>query len=189
MIVANDGLQAWDILQRDDAPRLAILDWMMPGMDGPQVCRQVRSQGQERYIYILLLTAKRQRQDIVEGMEAGADDYITKPFDSQELRARLRAAGRILDLQSRLLSTHESLRDQATHDSLTGLPNRLLFGDRLADRLEMARRHNDSNVLCLGGRILSEDEAWAITEVWLETPFEGGRHERRVALLDDEEPA
>jgi len=142
VIVANDGLQAWDILQRDDAPRLAILDWMMPGMDGPQVCRQVRSQGQERYIYILLLTAKRQRQDIVEGMEAGADDYITKPFDSQELRARLRAAGRILDLQSRLLSTHESLRDQATHDSLTGLPNRLLFGDRLADRLEMARRHN-----------------------------------------------
>ena len=101
--VARDGLEAWRILESAGAPRLAILDWMMPGMDGVELCRRVRGAGREPYIYILLLTARTESQDLVEGTEAGADDYLTKPFNAHELRVRLRAGRRILDLQEELM--------------------------------------------------------------------------------------
>ncbi len=91
-IVVHNGNEAWQVLQSPDAPRLAILDWMMPGMDGVEVCRRVRADLREPYVYILLLTARTESQDLVEGMEAGADDYLTKPFNAHELRVRLRAA-------------------------------------------------------------------------------------------------
>jgi len=99
VVQARDGLEAWRILESAGAPRLAILDWMMPGMDGVELCRRVRAAGREPYIYILLLTARTELEDLVQGMEAGADDYLTKPFNSEELRVRLRAGRRILDLQ------------------------------------------------------------------------------------------
>lgn len=140
VIVASDGEEAWTLLQHDNPPRLAILDWMMPGMDGLQVCRNVRKRRDEAYSYLLLLTAKSQKQDLLEGLDAGADDYVTKPFDANELKARLRAGRRILDLQAELLSMREALREQATHDPLTGLPNRLLFSDRLTQKLVQSRR-------------------------------------------------
>jgi diguanylate cyclase (GGDEF)-like protein len=136
-VVAHDGNEAWGILQSEDAPRLAILDWMMPGMDGVEVCRRVRAAGREPYQYILLLTARTESQDLVDGMDAGADDYLTKPFIAQELRARLRAGRRILDLQEELVLAREALREQATHDGLTGLLNReavLQVLDNEADR-------------------------------------------------------
>ena len=142
--VVKDGAEAWEKLQREDTPRLVILDWMMPGIDGVQVCRMVRKRGDERYVYILILTAKSRKQDIVEGMNAGADDYIVKPFDPDELKARLRAGKRILDLQAELIAIREALRQQATHDSLTGLPNRLLFSDRLTQQLAQAKRDDRS---------------------------------------------
>ncbi len=91
----------------------------MPGMDGVEVCRRVRAAAREPYIYILLLTARTDAHDLVEGMDAGADDYLTKPFNAHELRVRLRAGRRILDLQEELLLAREALRVQATHDSLT----------------------------------------------------------------------
>ncbi len=124
-IVVRDGQEAWQVLRSPDAPRLAILDWMMPGMDGVEVCRRVRAELREPYIYILLLTARTEAQDLVEGVDAGADDYLTKPFNAHELRVRLRAGRRIIDLQEQLMLTREALRDQATHDGLTGLLNRL----------------------------------------------------------------
>ena len=124
VVIARDGLEAWKVLSREDTPRLAILDWMMPEIDGVEVCRRVRSCGAEPYIYILLLTARTDSQDLVEGMEAGADDYLTKPFNAHELRVRLRAGCRILDLQAQLLDAREALREQATHDGLTKLLNR-----------------------------------------------------------------
>ena len=124
VVSANDGDEAWWILQREDAPRLAVMDWMMPGMDGASICREVRKRTGQPYTYLVLLTAKTQKQDIVEGLEAGADDYLTKPFDANELRVRLRAGRRILDLQDYLLSSSEAQRFPATHDSLTGLWNR-----------------------------------------------------------------
>lgn len=91
VVVAQDGGQAWTELQKEDAPRLAILDWMMPEMDGVEVCGKVRDRIGSPYVYILLLSAKSQREDLVKGMESGADDYITKPFDPDELSARVAA--------------------------------------------------------------------------------------------------
>jgi diguanylate cyclase (GGDEF)-like protein len=123
-VVARDGNEAWEALQQPNGPQLAILDWMMPGLNGVDVCRGVRAAGREPYVYILLLTARTDSQDLVEGMEAGADDYLTKPFQAHELRVRLRAGRRILDLQQQLLAAREALREQATHDGLTGLLNR-----------------------------------------------------------------
>jgi diguanylate cyclase (GGDEF)-like protein len=119
-----DGAEAWAILEQPDAPQLAVLDWMMPGLEGPQVCRRVRELAERPYTYILLLTARGQKDDLLRGLESGADDYLTKPFDAQELRARLRVGERILDLQSSLITAREELRFRATHDVLTGIPNR-----------------------------------------------------------------
>ncbi len=124
VISTADGNQAWEALRHDDAPRMAILDWMMPGLTGPEVCRKVREKGIEPYTYILLLTSKTQKEDVIEGMMAGADDYVVKPFDQQELNVRLRAGRRIIDLQDELLKAQAALRHQATHDALTGLINR-----------------------------------------------------------------
>ena len=139
-IIARDGAEAWRVLAGDDAPRLAILDWMMPGIDGVEICRRVRAAGREPYIYILLLTARTESQDLVEGMEAGADDYLTKPIVAHELRVRLRAGQRILDLQSELVAAREALRVQATHDNLTGIANRGAILDSLQTELSRASR-------------------------------------------------
>jgi two-component system, cell cycle response regulator len=142
VLEAEDGLTAWRILQREDAPHLAIIDWMMPEMDGLQICRGVRQRGPEPYIYVLLLTAKNRQEDVLAGLDAGADDYVTKPFDTHELQVRLCAARRILDLQSELLSACEARRLQATHDALTGVLNRRTIIEGL--QREFARAQRDS---------------------------------------------
>jgi len=102
VIVTTDGLQALEVLSRPDAPALAILDWMMPGLDGSQVCLKARALAGERFLYMILLTAKGRKEDIVEGLTAGADDYVVKPFDRAELKARMNAGERILRLQVEL---------------------------------------------------------------------------------------
>jgi two-component system cell cycle response regulator len=124
VVVAADGTEAWRILSTDNAPTLAVLDWMMPGYTGPELCRLVRDRAREPYTYILLLTSRNDKDDVVEGMDSGADDYITKPFDRHELKVRLRAGTRIVDLQEQLVTTREALRIQATRDYLTQLWNR-----------------------------------------------------------------
>jgi diguanylate cyclase (GGDEF)-like protein len=123
VISAPDGRTAWHILEESNAPSMAILDWMMPGMDGVQLCRALRQRKDKPYIYLLLLTAKDHKQDFIEGLEAGADDYLVKPFDSCELKARLNVGRRIAELQHQLLSACDRMRDQANRDSLTGLCN------------------------------------------------------------------
>ncbi len=123
VVVTCDGDEAWQALQAEDAPRLAILDWMMPGTDGVEVCRWMRKEATDVYTYIILLTALQRDEDLITGMEAGADDYITKPFKANELRVRLRAGRRIIELQNELIEAREALRDKATHDPLTGLWN------------------------------------------------------------------
>ena len=120
----TNGTDALRILESESAPRLAVLDWMMPGVEGVQICQRIRQRSDRPYIYILLLTARAEKQDILQGLEFGADDYLTKPFDAQELRARLHVGERILALQDALIATQENLRFQATHDVLTGLFNR-----------------------------------------------------------------
>src|SRR5260370_28951640 len=130
------------MLQQENAPPLAILDWMMPGMTGPEVCRLVRTQAREPYTYILLLTSKSLKEDLIEGMESGADDYIINPFDQHELKVRLRAGTRLVDLQAQLLSAREALREQATKDSLTRLWNRSSIIETMQRELARGQREN-----------------------------------------------
>jgi two-component system, cell cycle response regulator len=123
--IAKDGAAAWKLLQAPDAPRLALLDWVLPKIEGVELCRRIRNaQALSDYTYIVLLTGKDAKNDLLEGMRAGADDYLAKPFHPPELKARLLAGKRILDLQGELVSARESLRVAATYDFLTGLLNR-----------------------------------------------------------------
>ncbi|MDX1978745.1 MAG: diguanylate cyclase [Bryobacteraceae bacterium] len=144
VISCRDGASAWSELQKDDAPRLAILDWMMPGYSGPDICRMLRLRSQEPYTYVLLLTSRTQKEDLVEGMESGADDYLTKPFDQSELGVRIGAGMRLLRLQNELVNARERLRDLAMRDSLTGVWNRRSILDVLEKERARARRENVS---------------------------------------------
>jgi len=138
----ENGRQAADQLCPANGPRLALLDWVMPELDGPGVCREVRSRKEQSYVYMVLLTSKESKQDIVTGLESGADDYLTKPFDPEELKARLRTGLRILDLEDRLIEAREEMRFQATHDALTALWNRGVMMDLLGRELARSRREN-----------------------------------------------
>jgi len=113
VVVARDGNEAWQTLQKSDAPRLAILDWTMPGMNGVEICRKLRTETGKPYTYLLLLTAHRLDEDLVAGMEAGADDYLTKPLKINELRVRLNAGRRIVELQDELISARETVSAHA----------------------------------------------------------------------------
>ncbi len=107
VIQAADGTDAWEILQGADAPRLALLDWMMPGVSGPDLCRRLRNEDRSETPYLILLTAREEAPDIAHGLEAGADDYIVKPYHSEALRARLNLGRRVLDLQAALRRTED----------------------------------------------------------------------------------
>jgi len=144
VVICSDGLNAWKILTSENAPRFVILDWMMPGMDGMEVCKKVRENIKDAYVYILLLTAKDEMKDLIEGIESGADDYITKPFYANELRVRLRAGIRILELQEELISSREALRIMANKDALTGLLNRGATVEALSRQLARANREKTS---------------------------------------------
>jgi diguanylate cyclase (GGDEF)-like protein len=138
--LAKNGQEAWKHLQRPSGPRLALLDWMMPGLEGAEVCRRVRASVRDRYLYIVLLSVRDDMEAIVEGMNSGADDYIIKPFQTEELRARLRAGRRVLALQEELVAAREALREQATRDGLTGVWNRTAIFDILQNELARSRR-------------------------------------------------
>lgn len=140
VVAVADGQAAWSVLQQPDAPHLAVLDWMMPGLDGPELCRRLRARGPGPYVYVILLTAKTSQADVVAGLNAGADDYILKPFHRDELEARVRAGRRIVDLEARLLEAKEQLRQQATSDPLTGLLNHGAIQDVFRTELRRSSR-------------------------------------------------
>jgi two-component system, cell cycle response regulator len=136
----EDGLEAWRVLSAPMAPKLALLDWMLPGMDGVQICRSLRKKKLDDYAYVILLTGRTGANDLLAGLEAGADDYLKKPFDLDELRMRLRTGQRILELQERLLLAQEFLRLEATTDALTGAVIRREFLRQIESELVRSGR-------------------------------------------------
>jgi len=133
--LAVNGREAWAILQNPDAPNLVVSDWMMPEMDGLELCRRIRATGKSGYIYFIILTAKEKKEDMVKGLEAGADDLLVKPFSHEELKCRVLIGERILNLEKRILQL-------ANTDSLTGILNRRAFMERLEAELDRAAREN-----------------------------------------------
>ena len=140
VVTFEDGNAAWEYLKTPEAPRMALLDWMMPGLNGVDVCRELRQLRPEPYTYILLLTAKDAKENIVEGLESGADDYLTKPFNPQELKARIRVGLRLLELEDNLVEAREAMRFKATHDALTGVWNRGAILETLEREISRSRR-------------------------------------------------
>jgi len=137
VVAVEDGKQAWEVLQGNDPPPLALLDWMMPKLDGPEICTRLRQNAHAPYTYVILVTGKSAVEDIVAGLEAGADDYVAKPFNAQELEVRLRIGRRIVAMQA-------ELQVRATRDPLTGAWNRRASTDALTRELERARRTRGS---------------------------------------------
>jgi two-component system cell cycle response regulator len=140
VVAVADGHAALMAVLAPGGPPLAILDWMMPNADGLEVCRRVRAEG-AHYVYVILLTSRDRREDRMAGLDAGADDFLTKPLDAVELRARLRSGERVVTLQQRLLDIQDALRHEATHDHLTGLWNRRMMLDHLDRERSRAGRN------------------------------------------------
>lgn len=145
----SNGARALAALGSDDPPRLALLDWIMPEKDGIEVCREIRGRHGKAYTYLILLSSKESKQEIVQGLEAGADDYLTKPYDEEELKARLRAGERILELEDHLVEARETMRFQATHDPLTSLWNRGVIEELLGREIHRSHREKSCTVVML----------------------------------------
>jgi len=151
VILAETGSAAWKVLEQPEAPKLVLLDWVLPDLDGIELCQRIRNAGlTSHYVYVILLTSKEGRQNMLDAMQAGADDYLMKPFDESELKARLMVGKRILNLQEELVAARESMRHAATHDSLTGLLNRGEIFVMLEKELERGRRERKPVAVILG---------------------------------------
>ncbi|MBW2655642.1 MAG: diguanylate cyclase [Deltaproteobacteria bacterium] len=148
LVLACDGKEAWDVMQSKDAPRLAILDWQMPEMNGIEVCQKIREIDTSDSPYLIVLTSKDEKKDIVKGLEAGANDFISKPYDNQELRARINVGKRMVTLQSELADAYKSLKHEAMHDPLTNIYNRRAIMELLEK--EIARAKREKTGLCVG---------------------------------------
>ena len=140
VVTVADGIHAAEELSKPEGPRLALIDWMMPKLDGPSLCRAIRSRKEERYVYLILLSAKELNEDVVMGLHAGADDYLIKPCQPAELNARLQTGQRILLLEDKLVAATEEMRFQATHDPLTSLWDRGAITSLLRSALNRSAR-------------------------------------------------
>lgn len=139
IVEAEDGLSAWELFQKEPF-QLVITDWMMPGLDGPELVHKIRTSGQKSYTYIIMLTAMDDKDNIVLGLESGADEYLTKPFNSRELIARVASGMRILRLEEELMQARVQMEALAMHDGLTGLLNRRAIEEYAEAEFNMADR-------------------------------------------------
>jgi len=135
ILVASDGSEAWELLQKPDAPNLVISDWMMPHMDGLELCRRIRQMERSGYVYFIILTGKGGKEDVIEGLEAGADDFLIKPFDREELKCRAKIGERIINLELQIL-------ELANTDALTGVLNRRAFMERMDQEIRRSLRED-----------------------------------------------
>jgi two-component system, cell cycle response regulator len=138
-----NGMEAWKAMQLPDAPRLAILDWMMPEMDGLEVVRRLRAMNGDRPPYLIILTSRDEEENIIAGLDAGANDYLAKPFNPGELLARVESGRRMIEMQDSLIESREILTLQATHDPLTGILNRRAIFEHLHKELMRSLRQGD----------------------------------------------
>jgi two-component system, cell cycle response regulator len=143
-VVVEDGKSAWAIMQQNDAPSLALLDWEMPEMDGLAVCRRIRENNPPNPPYLIILTSRGDKADIVAGLNSGANDYISKPYDNSELQARINVGQRMVDLQTELLDAKNALAYEAMHDPLTGALNRKAIIECLAKELTRTMRRGST---------------------------------------------
>ena len=142
IVITTNGREAWEVLQEPEAPNLVISDWMMPDLDGLELCRRIREIERAEYIYFIILTSKGKKEDVVAGLEAGADDYLIKPFNQDELKYRVRIGERIIELERRILRL-------ASTDSLTGVLNRRAFMERMEQEINRSFRENSPLSLIL----------------------------------------
>lgn len=140
----HDGWSALRAFESDDPPRIAILNWMISGLNGPELCQMIHNDATRPYCYLLLLAPRGEKRHFIDGMEAGADDYLAKPVDFWELKARITTARRLLEMQDQLIASKEMLRQQAMHDSLTGLWNRAVIVDSLRREWRRSQRKGTS---------------------------------------------
>ena len=140
-VAAVDGEAAWEELRKEDAPRLAIIDWYMPGLNGLDLCRRLREIDTADPLYIIFLTSRNEKDSIVEGLEAGANDYVIKPYDNMELWARVRVGQRMLEMQSATNNAKKALAHEAMHDPLTGILNRRAILESLQKEIARVKRH------------------------------------------------
>jgi two-component system, cell cycle response regulator len=141
-ISAENGAEAWELMQKPDAPNLVISDWMMPAMDGIELCKKLRGLEMPGYIYCILLTTRAEKKDVIQGLESGADDFIVKPFDHEELRSRVKIGERIINLEQKIIT-------MANTDYLTGVLNRRAFMNRLAEEIDRGTRHKTGLAIIL----------------------------------------
>ena len=135
VVVTCDGNEAWDVLNEEDAPSLVVSDWMMPKVDGLELCRKIREMQRSHYTYFIILTAKERKEDVIQGLEAGADDFLIKPFHQEELKYRVQIGERIIKLEQQIMVI-------ASTDPLTGVLNRRAFIERMEAEINRSIRES-----------------------------------------------
>ncbi len=137
VLAVSNGREAWEAIQEPEAPNLVISDWMMPDMNGAELCKKIRAMNRTDYIYFIMLTSKIEKEDVIEGLQSGADDFIIKPFDHNELKYRVKIGERIIKLEQRI-------QQLARTDHLTGLLNRRAFMEKMEEEVHRCRRENST---------------------------------------------